>query len=447
MLREYIKEFTKAARDSGIGRLKYYMEESDTRTVSVYKGEIEKLERSEQRLLFIEGEVDGFSGSVFVENFQPELRAEHIRLIRESALEGMRRFVSWNLPDLPDLPEVEQSPLALPQLADRLSAAEKAAYAQDRRVDQVNGCTIMEKRGTVTLENESGRSVTDRISGGRFYIELTAREGEFARVGERSLPFQWGKYPDLVELARQTAADTAAKLDAASYRTGTSPVILDSRVVCELLNAFLPSFFAKNVQNHMSVLEGRLGERVAGACITLEEEPQLPGGLCRRRFDDEGVPTSAKTILSAGVLKTYLYNRQSAFQAGRAPGGNGFKPGYGEEPSTGYTNIMLRCGESSGEKLLEEMGDGLLINGVSGVFAGAHPASGEFSLIAQGYKVSRGELCGSVSQITIAGNFFELLQHVQSIGCDTGWMQTAAGCVCAPSLYVSALAVSGGESE
>ena len=214
-------------------------------------------------------------------------------------------------------------------------------------------------------------------------------------------------------------------------------------MVCELLDAFLPSFFAKNVQSHMSVLEGRLGEQVAGERITLEEEPRLPGGLCGRRFDDEGVPTSAKAILSGGVLKTYLYNRQSASQAGRAPGGNGFKPSYGEEAATGYTNMVLRCGERSREQLLEEMGEGLLITGVSGVFAGAHPASGEFSLIAQGYKVSGGTLCGGVSQITIAGNFFELLRRVRGVGSDAAWMRTAAGCIRAPSLYVSALAISG----
>lgn len=443
MLHQYIQEFTSAARAGGIGRLNFYSRETSSRTAAVYKGELENLERAEERVLFIEGEVDGFAGSVFVENFQTDLFPEHLQKIRESAREGRRPFLPQTLADVPAPSGEEAAPMPLGELVDRLKAAERAACEEDSRVDQIRGCVFEESRGAVTLVNDAGQSITDRVSGGHFYIGLTARQGERVQMGGRGIPLTWGQYPDMEKLARQAAADAVAKLNATSYPTGTSAVVLDSRVVCELLDAFLPAFFAKNVQNHMSVLAGRLGRQVAGANIQLEEDPQLPQGLSTRRFDDEGVPTSAKAVLSEGVLKTYLYNRQSAAKEGCAPGGNGFKTNYSEEAATGYTNMVLRGGGRSQEELLSEMGDGLLITGVSGVFAGAHPASGEFSLIARGYKVRRGQRCGGVSQITIAGDFFDLLRQVRSIGCDESWLRTAVGCVRAPSLYVEALAISG----
>ena len=49
-----------------------------------------------------------------------------------------------------------------------------------------------------------------------------------------------GCYPDMELLARQAALDASGMLDASSYPTGHSPVVLDSRVMCELLDAFLP---------------------------------------------------------------------------------------------------------------------------------------------------------------------------------------------------------------
>ena len=115
--------------------------------------------------------------------------------------------------------------------------------------------------------------------------------------------------------------------------------------------------------------------------------------------------------------------------------------------STGYTNLVLSAGEKSLEELLKELGEGLLITGVSGVFAGARPTTGEFSLIAQGFRVQDGQQGRAVSKITIAGDFFEMLRQVRGIGNDARWMRASNGCVCAPPLLVESLAVSGGDAE
>jgi len=157
------------------------------------------------------------------------------------------------------------------------------------------------------------------------------------------------------------------------------------------------------------------------------------------------VPTTKKQIVENGVLRCFLHNRQSAAQVGAVSGGNGFKNNYNEQVSTGYTNVYIPAGEKSQQQLMEEMGNGLLITGVSGVFAGARPNSGDFSLISNGYRVENGKLGQAVTQITIAGNFFDVLKHVAAIGNDESWMCTNVGCVRAPSLFVTKLAISGKE--
>ncbi len=443
MLKQYLHDFTRLAHENGISHLEYYLEESASRSVRVFKGELDHLEQSKQQLLFIEGQVEGFYGGVFVENFQPELFDEHIQTIRESALARRQSAISRTIPNLPAAEGEKPQWMPLAQLVEKLAAAEQAAYEVDKRVSQVQSCACGETIKTVTLINEAGDAVSDSSFTGHFHIGLNAREGDAVQMGGRGEPFLLGNYPDMVKLARKAAEDAVTKLDAASYPTGMYPVVLSSGVVCELLDAFLPAFFAKNVQTHMSVLEGRMGQQVAGEQITLSEEPTMAGGIRCRRFDDEGTLTTSKTLLDGGKLTALLYDRRSAQQDGVTPGGNGFKSGFAEEVNIGYTNMVLRCGEKTMDEQLQDMGNGLLITGVSGVFAGASPSTANFSLIAKGYRVENGQRGQGVVQITIAGNFFEMLQSVCSVGNEASWMSAVNGCVCAPSLHVGKLAVSG----
>lgn len=443
MVRAYIEAFFPAARAAGVGRMRFQIRQASRRAVTVYRGEPERLEQAEECSLLIEGEAEGYSGSILVGDLRPEGCGEAVRLLRESALGKKLPYSACPLPALPDPGAEPGERLPLPALVERLAAAERAAYDADGRVSLVHGCTLSEHWGRVTLADDTGRFVTDLDSGGHFDISLTARQDDLVQLGERSCPMALGVYPDMELLARQAARDAAGMLEATSYPTGRSPVVLDSRVVCELLDAFLPAFFAKNVRDRTSALAGKLGERIAGDLTVLEEDPFLPEGLCRRRFDDEGVPTTAKTLLSGGILRTYLCDRQSAGWCGLPPGGNGFRTG-GAEVCAGYTNLILRPGEMSQAELLAEMGSGLLITGVNGVFAGANYSSGDFSLLSRGYRVEGGRICGGVNQITIAGNFFELLRQTKAVGNDGAWIRSGVGGLLAPSVYAASLAVSGG---
>ena len=442
MLRTYIDAFTRAAMDAGITRLNFYGEESSYRSLSLYHGELEKLERAEQTQLFIEGEFEGYSGSTFTENLSPGSIADGIRAIRNSARETKRAFTPYDLAGLPEQAEEPAPRGRLPELVERMKAAEAAAYGVEH-IDAVHQCYISEGWRRVLLADHLGHTAADSVPLCHCRVYLSARNGQDVQPCGKGAPFLPGQMPDLEEMAVAAAKAAASRLNAGSVSSGASPVVLDNRVVCELLDAFMPAFYAQNVKDATSVLAGRTGQRVASDSITILEDPQLPGGMNCRRFDDEGVPTCKKALVEQGTLKTYLYNRGSA--NGGQSNGNGFKSEFSTAVATGYTNILLAPGKASQAALMEKMGEGLLITGVSGVFAGANPASGDFSLISQGYLVEHGQRGKAVQQITIAGNFFEMLGAVADVGSDEAWMQAPSGCLRAPSLYIRRLAVSGKE--
>ena len=80
---------------------------------------------------------------------------------------------------------------------------------------------------------------------------------------------------------------------------------------------------------------------------------------------------------------------------------------------------------------------------VDGVFAGINVMTGTFSLIVKGRKIENGQETDAFCQVTIAGNFFDMLGQIQGIAND--YISTYPDCasVIAPSVYVGELAVSG----
>ena len=64
-------------------------------------------------------------------------------------------------------------------------------------------------------------------------------------------------------------------------------------------------------------------------------------------------------------------------------------------------------------------------------------------MLAQGYRVKDGKRAGAVEQITVAGNFYELLNRVVSVGSDLTFGLPGSSCVGAPRLWLASLDIAG----
>ena len=141
-----------------------------------------------------------------------------------------------------------------------------------------------------------------------------------------------------------------------------------------------------------------------------------------------------------GVLKTYLYNGKAARKDGVPSTGNGFKAGLTAPIKTAVTNFSLAPGQRSQEELLADMGEGILITDITGLHAGANTVSGDFSLSAEGFLVTEGKLGQAVEQITVAGNFYELLKNITEAANDLYFTSGGKG---APSVRVREMDIAG----
>jgi PmbA protein len=112
--------------------------------------------------------------------------------------------------------------------------------------------------------------------------------------------------------------------------------------------------------------------------------------------------------------------------------------------STAVTNFYILPSETSREQLITDLGNGILITDLAGLHSGANTVSGDFSLSADGFLVEGGKVTRPVEQITVAGNFYDLLKNITAVGNDLRFGPPGVGgAVGMPSFAVKGLRVSG----
>ena len=157
--------------------------------------------------------------------------------------------------------------------------------------------------------------------------------------------------------------------------SGKYRVVFFSEAMCDLLGVFSSIFSAETAQKGMSLLKGRVGERIAAPCVTLVDDPLMEGGMGSRPFDDEGVPSATHTVVEDGVFRTFLHNLKTARKDGVATTGNARKVGYASAVHVTPTNFYLKPGKRTLDDMLRGIGEGLVITEVSGLYAGANPSA------------------------------------------------------------------------
>jgi PmbA protein len=219
---------------------------------------------------------------------------------------------------------------------------------------------------------------------------------------------------------------------------GRVPVILSPTAVATLLQPLMLAFSGARVRSKSSPLAGKLGQPMFDSRLTVVDDgtlPNRPGGV----FDHEGVPTQRTTLIRSGVVTGFYYDLQTAAQAGVQSTGNGRRDLLAP-PRSQPSNIVIEPGTTSLEAMLQQAGDGLLVD----LLLGASPATalrGTFSrTVLLGYKIEQGRIAGYVKGVALAGNLYEMLRDVQAIG-DTGYWSGGYNDVCAPYLLVNGLSV------
>lgn len=342
-------------------------------------------------------------------------------------------LVTWN-PALEDVSTADKL-----EMVERL---EKLTLAQDKRIDQARA-TVFSMSGETAMVNTEGLDVSQRSNALGGYAEAVARSDDKVNTAYKLFITMDPAKIDLEKVAREAAQEAVSGLDAVQPDSGVYRVVLRRDVAANLLSTFSGVFSADNAQRGLSRLKDKEGETVAAECVTLMDDPHLEGSAVSTPFDGEGVATYPKAVIENGRLNTLLHNLKTAYKQGVQTTANASRPGYASPVGVAPTNFFFKPSETDFDAVLAKLGDGLLITDLQGMHAGANAITGDFSLAARGFMVRGGRMAEAVNQMTVAGNFYDLLMKIEAVGGDLEFQAPGGSCFGSPSLLVREISVAG----
>ncbi|MBQ9519670.1 MAG: TldD/PmbA family protein [Firmicutes bacterium] len=445
-IENFKKKLLAAAAEKGFESAEFFYQSSRSRKINVFGGKIEKYQDSNVGGCSFRGLYNGNMGYYYSESLDEseidnilEMAAANAVLIenddKEFIFDGRDAvYTKVNTFD------ASLTDITAEELADFALGLEKAVYSADKRVVNVLASTITTGESYISIGNTAGLDISEHSNYAFGFADCVAEEngmtkenGEFAFYTKKSML-------DPEALAKAAVQKTVAMLGADSVESGSYKVIIKNEAMADLLDCYTGNFYGENVQKGFSLLKGRTGEKIASELITLTDDPHLDGGLSTTAFDSEGVPTRRNTLIENGVLKMFLHNLKSAAAADEEPTGNGFKQSFKGTVGISATNLYIKNGDKEFAELCKIMQNGLIITELSGLHSGANSISGDFSLLASGYKVQNGEIISPVEQITAAGNFYDLLNMAKAVGND---LKFNSGAVGSPSVLFDEISIAG----
>jgi len=436
------------AQKQGIEEIEIYVGESKSFNVRVYDARVEHFALEENRGLSARGISENSMGYIYTENLNGIRLEELISGVKENAdiMEASEKEeihfdnekcgkMELKNTDLEKITEEEKIAFALDM--------EKKAFSIDERIEAVNYCLYGESSGGRMIMNSKGLDLSEEKNIAFAFISVVAKEDGKVKTGSAyTVSNEFGDF-DAEALAKEAARKALDQLEAKTMASGSRKTLLSNEVSADLLQAFSSAFSAENVQRNLSLLKGRLGERVGSENLAIIDDPLLPNKAGSRNFDDEGTCTFKKNVIENGILKTFLHNKKTGKKEGLASTGNAFKGSYKSPVSIAPTNFFISPGTFSISEAVENMGGGMYITDVQGLHAGLNSVSGDFSLSASGFAVRGGKIEEAVHQITVAGNYFDMLMDIECICSDLKFIMPGSGHVGSPSILIGKLDISG----
>jgi len=368
--------------------------------------------------------------------------AANAGIIEEEAVEKL-------YPGDPSYPEVNSYNPALNDVdaGQKIAYAiemEKYAHSLDARVKLVDYCSVITMESHMAIANSHGLDLSQQRNMAAAYLMARVEENGITKSG-----YEIWMGRDFADFDYKKLADKAVKkalsyLGASSVESGDMPVVFDNNNTKDLFQVFAGVFMAESGQKGFSLLnKDKLGETIAAPHITLRDDGVHPDSLGSMAFDAEGVATQQKAVIENGVFKTLLYNLKSAEKDGVKSTGNASKAGFGGAITTSYNNFYLQPSATSFDEIIAPIERGVLITEMAGLHSGANPVSGDFSFSADGFLIENGKVTRPIEQITVAGNFYEVLKNIEAVGNDLRFHSMGQGGLGMPSVRVAGLRVSG----
>ncbi|MDG1845589.1 MAG: TldD/PmbA family protein [Acidimicrobiales bacterium] len=413
--------------------------------IRVYQGEIESFTAAESHGIGIRVVYGGRQGMAYAGTLEEKALAETFAEARDNASFGTPdQFMSIAEPDGVEPVSLELLDPTLGSFAneEKISMAlelEKSICAADKRIIGVESTEYVDSINASAIVTTTGIRRASYEGGCYLAASSLATDGTDTQTG---FGYSVGRNPHQLNI--QKASDDAAEratrlLGAKKAESGRRTVILDPYVTAQFLSIIGSTLSGEALLKGRSLFADRDGDQVAAGFLTMIDDPTDPDSFTATEVDGEGLASRRNVLIEEGTLTGFLHNSYTARALGTTSTGSAVRS-YNSSPGVGPLALTLIPGERTQKQLIEEVGEGMLIQGIAGLHSGVNPVSGDFSAGAEGLMIRGGQLAEPIREVTIASTLQRMLLDIQNIGNDLERLPMRSAGV---SIVVSDIMVSG----
>jgi PmbA protein len=419
---EIIQDAITQAKAMGATDAAVEVSEGNGLSVSVRNGEVETIERSVDKSMGISIFIGKQRGNASTSDFTKDSITRTIQaaydIARYTAPDPFAGLAEEDLLEKnpKDLDLFHPWDLTVEEAVDIAKRAEAGGFAVSPMITNSDGASIAANQTHFQMGTTKG--FLGGYSFSRHFISCAPIASRGNRKGAPMQRDDWysaSRVPqelaDPEAIGRYAAHRALSRLGARAIPTQKCPVIFEAPIAIGLLGAMVQATSGTSLYRKSSFLLESLGKQIFADHIHIHEDPHRLRQTGSTPFDDEGVRTMPRTVVSGGILNGYFLSTYSARKLGMQTTGNS-----GGAHHLSMTSSRTQAGDDLAG-LARKMGRGLIVTELMG--QGVNYVTGDYSRGAFGYWVENGVITHPVEEITIAGNLKQMFLDIEAIGTDT----------------------------
>jgi len=413
-LESIIERALEEARARGATQAEAAVSQDSGLSVGVRLGEVETLEHQRDRSMGITVYFGHRKGSASTADFSPDAVratvAKACSIARFTAEDDCSGLAEAELMarSPPDLELNHPWNLSAERAIEIAKSCEAAALGFDARINNSEGASVATHQGLHVYGNTHGfiggyPTTSHTVS----CVVLAGTGDDMQRDYWYSTSRDWQELEDAEVIGRESARRTLARVGPRKLSTRRAAVLYLPEMARGLIGHFTGAIRGSSQYRQSSFLLNAAGEQVFPAGFSIGERPHLHKAMGSAPFDEEGVATRDRELVTDGVLTGYILSSYSARKLGLKTTGN----------AGGAHNLVVAPTATGGrEAMLARLGTGLLVTELMG--QGVNGVTGDYSRGAAGFWVENGAMQYPVAEITIAGNVRDMLKDIVAVGDD-----------------------------
>ncbi len=381
--------------------------------VTVRRGEIETIEYNRDKSIGVTVYIGQRRGNAASSDFSPKALEDTVRaaltIASHTAEDDCAGLADEDLlaRDIPDLDLYHPWDLSVEAAIELARECEAAALAVDPRIGNTEGASVHTQESQFVYGNTLGFLAGMPASRHSLSCSVIAGRGDdMQRDDWYSMSRVPGNLDAPATVGEHAGRRSVARLASRKIPTQRVPVLFEAPVAASLLGHFAGAVSGGSLYRKSSFLLDALGKQVFAPHVRVSDAGRVPRGLGSSAFDDEGVATRDRDIVTGGVLQGYFLGSYSARKLGMRSTGN----------AGGTHNLTLDSTGHDFAAMLRELGTGLLVTELLG--QGINMVTGDYSRGAAGFWVENGVIAYPVHEITVAGNLKDMFLGITAIGND-----------------------------